>query len=307
MTITGSNLSRATGVNFGGTAATNVSVLSDGLITATSPAGTGKVDVTVIEAAGTSISTSADQFTYVASPAVTGVSPASGPAAGGTSVTITGTNFTGATAVKFGTKAASNVKVNSSGTQITATSPAGRGTVDVTVTTPGGASPTSTADKFNYGSTVTGISPASGPAKGGTSVTIIGTNFTGATAVKFGTKAASSFKLVSSTKITATSPKGTGTVDVTVTTPGGTSAVVAADKFTYGGGKPTVRGFSLESGPVAGSKLVGMAPLTVSSPAHRRALTTGQPSHTVPSMVRLPARWARQNAPVKPGRSLLAT
>src|SRR5271157_2894351 len=53
---------------------------------------------------------------------------------------------------------------------------------------------------------------------------------------------------------------------------------------------------SREASP-GGSKLVGMAPLTVSPPAHRRALTTSQPSpHPVPSMVRLPARWARQDA-----------
>jgi len=56
------------------------------------------------------------------------------------------------------------------------------------------------------------------------------------------------------------------------------------------------------------SKLVGMGPLTVPPPAHRRTLTTSQPSpHPVPSMVRLPARWARQDATVKPRRSLMAT
>ena len=37
-----------------------------------------------------------------------------------------------------------------SSTDITATSPAGTGTVDVTVTTPGGKSATSTADHFTY-------------------------------------------------------------------------------------------------------------------------------------------------------------
>ena len=61
-----------------------------------------------------------------AAPTVTGVSPATGPAAGGTSVTITGTGLTGATAVKFGTTAATGVVVNSA-TSVTATSPAGPG------------------------------------------------------------------------------------------------------------------------------------------------------------------------------------
>jgi hypothetical protein len=63
-------------------------------------------------------------------------------------VIITGTNLTGATAVMFGGLAAGSFTVNSA-TQITATSPAGSaGTVDVTVTTAGGTSTTSSADKF---------------------------------------------------------------------------------------------------------------------------------------------------------------
>ena len=69
--------------------------------------------------------------------------------------------------------------------------------VTVTVTGPGGVSTTSSADEFTYGTVpaVTGISPASGPAAGGTTVTITGTGFTGATAVDFGATAATSFTI----------------------------------------------------------------------------------------------------------------
>jgi hypothetical protein len=84
-----------------------------------------------------------------AAPCVTSISPKSGPAAGGTSVTISGLNFTGATAVKFGTAAATGVVVHSA-TSITATAPPGTGTVKVTVTTPAGTSPTSPFDRFKY-------------------------------------------------------------------------------------------------------------------------------------------------------------
>jgi subtilisin family serine protease len=84
------------------------------------------------------------------------------------------------------------------------------------------------------GPTVTGISPLTGSTAGGTAVTITGTNFLGATSVKFGTTQAVFTPPVSATSITATSPAGTaGIVDVTVTTPSGTSATSAADKFTY--------------------------------------------------------------------------
>jgi hypothetical protein len=81
--------------------------------------------------------------------------------------------------------------------------------------------------------TITAIAPTSGPAAGGTGVTLTGTGFTGATAVTFGSTPAASFSVSSDTSISAVSPAGTGTVDVTVTTPGGTSATTSADQFTY--------------------------------------------------------------------------
>jgi hypothetical protein len=81
--------------------------------------------------------------------------------------------------------------------------------------------------------TVTAVAPAEGPRAGGTSVTLSGREFTGASAVKFGGTAAASFKVGSDTSITAVSPAGTGTVDVTVSGPGGESATATADQFTY--------------------------------------------------------------------------
>ena len=176
----------------------------------------------------------------VAAPTVTSVSPTSGSTAGGTSVTITGTNFTGATAVTFGSTAASSYTVNSA-TQITATSPAeSAATIDITVTTGGGTSATSASDQFTFTAsppTVTAVSPTSGSTSGGTSVTVTGTNFTGATAVKFGTTAATSYTVNSATQITATSPaEAAATIDITVTTPAGTSATSASDHFTFSTG-----------------------------------------------------------------------
>ncbi len=242
VTITGTGFTGATAVDFGGSnAATGVIVNSDTSISATSPSGSGTVDVTVTAPGGTSAANPpGDQFTYVGvppAPTVTAVSPNSGPAAGGTGVTITGTGFTGATAVDFGgSNAATGVIVNSD-TSISATSPSGSGTVDVTVTAPGGTSAANPpGDQFTYiaAPTVTAVSPNSGPAAGGTGVTVTGTGFTGATAVKFGTNSATSFTIHSDTSISATSPSGSGTVDVTVTAPGGTSAAnPPGDQFTY--------------------------------------------------------------------------
>ena len=55
-------------------------------------------------------------------------------------------------------------------------------------------------------------------------MTITGTGVHGATAVNFGTTAATNLNVVNDTTITVNSPAGTGTVDVTVITPGGTSS-----------------------------------------------------------------------------------
>jgi Tol biopolymer transport system component len=85
----------------------------------------------------------------VTATAVTGISPDHGPSAGGTAVTITGRGFVAGARVRFGSTAATNVVVHSS-RSITATSPAGTGTVDVVVTTSRGTSATSAADRFAF-------------------------------------------------------------------------------------------------------------------------------------------------------------
>jgi hypothetical protein len=256
VTITGTKFSGATAVEFGSVGATSFTVKSDSSIVAVSPAGTATVDVTVSTPSATSSTTLADQFTYLPPPTVTGVSPSSGPRAGGTSVSVTGTNFTGATTVKFGSANAKSFTVNSE-SSITAVSPAETaGTVDVTVTTPGGASAASAADQFTYLPlpTVTGVSPKEGSVTGGTSVTITGTNFGGATAVAFGSVSGTSFTVNSESSITAVSPAETaGTVNLTVTTPNGTSAISTADRFKF---VPTITGLSPNTGSTGGGTIV---------------------------------------------------
>ncbi|WP_230329970.1 IPT/TIG domain-containing protein [Nocardia aurantiaca] len=225
VTLTGTGLSGATGVNFGATPATSFTIVSNTQIRAIAPAGAGTVSVTVTSAAGSSTGL---PFTYVGVPTVISVSPNSGPVTGGTVVTVTGTGFTGATAVNFGAAPATLYFVLSD-TQILAIAPAGTGTVQVTVTTAAG---TSAGVAFTYlpVPTLSSISPASGPVTGGTTVILTGTGFTGATAVFFGVLPAASFTVNSDTQITAVAPPGLGTVPVTVTTAAGTSNGLG---FTY--------------------------------------------------------------------------
>lgn len=148
---------------------------------------------------------------------LTGFSPAFGPV--GATVTLYGTNFSGVSAVAFNGTAAAFTPVSS--TVMTATVPAGATTGYISVTSPLGTAFTSSA--FTVGlptPAITSFSPMFG-FRGGT-VTLTGTNFTGATAVSFNGVAAASFTVVSDTKITARIPSGAGVGLISVTNPAGT-------------------------------------------------------------------------------------
>jgi IPT/TIG domain/Fibronectin type III domain len=103
---------------------------------------------------------------------------------------------------------------------------------------------------------VTGISTTRGPSSGGTSVTITGTGFTGATSVNFAGTPDTSITVTGDTSITlATPPSTAGTDDVTVTGPGGSSADSAAFQFTFVPA-PVVTLIDPSNGPVAGGNSI---------------------------------------------------
>jgi len=115
-----------------GSAATEVVVLSETEITATTAAtAAGSDEVVVADAGGTS--TGGPSFTYIAPPALTSIEPESGPTEGGTLVTIKGSGFpTSGTEVTIGTQAE---VMWISATEITAlTAPTEAGTYEVLVT-----------------------------------------------------------------------------------------------------------------------------------------------------------------------------
>ncbi|MFF9646188.1 IPT/TIG domain-containing protein [Kitasatospora aureofaciens] len=135
VTITGTGLSTATAVNFGSASATPT-VVSDGQLTVTVPAGTaaGSVGVSVTTAGGTNNGLS---YTYVDGPTIGTPVPAAGPTSGGTAVTIPGSGFTTTQSVTFGGAPAPFSVV--SDTEISAVTPPGTaGPADIVVTTTGG-------------------------------------------------------------------------------------------------------------------------------------------------------------------------
>jgi hypothetical protein len=110
-----------------------------------------------------------------------------------------------------------------------------------------------------YKPAVASLSARSGPAAGGTEVTITGTNLAGATAVRFGDTAAT-FKTVTAkgvTKLVAKSPEhAKGVVDVTVTGGTGTSAASTNATFTYVPGAPKVTALSSSTASLLGGTTI---------------------------------------------------
>ena len=104
---------------------------------------------------------------------------------------------------------------------------------------------------------VTGVSPATGPTTGGTTVNITGSGFTSGSTVMFGTAAATSVTVNSSTSITVVSPpiNEAAIVDIVVTDPNGQSATSSADQFTYLS-FPLVSSVTPNSGPTSGGTTV---------------------------------------------------
>jgi hypothetical protein len=160
---------------------------------------------------------------------VTGVSAKYGPLKG-QRVTVTGSGFLPIAGADVALVAGRRLAATcASTTRCTVVLPGRRVATTVNVRISAGDSAFSAvtkADTFQYvkAPAVRSLSPKRGPARGGTRVTIHGSNFVGVVAVHFGSRKGTRLRVVSATEIIVTAPKGAGTVNVTVTAAGGTSS-----------------------------------------------------------------------------------
>ncbi len=220
-TIRGRGFAEGMSVSFGNADATVQSVGAEGTeanVTIPSNAA-GLVDVGVQLSDG-GADLLADGFYYRTDPDefhLAAVHPRFGPAGGGEEVRLIGAGLDAAgVSIAFGGTSASVVRSGPGYAVVDLPSHAA-GLVDVVASDGSGTSST-LDDGFEYLEAVeiTGVSPAEGPAGGGTSVTIEGSGFEGATSVDFGGMSAQ-FSVDSDTQITATTPtRAPGTVDVSV-------------------------------------------------------------------------------------------
>lgn len=253
VTITGSGYTQADlGVTFDGTAATDVVVVSDTELVATTPSNedAGPVEVVVTNEDGAS---GPAEYNYIA-PEVTTVTPNVGPVLGGQGVVITGSGFADDAQVLLGLLPATGVTVVDEG-EIQVTTPPGLGVVDVSVVQDGadGVLP----DGYTYADVdltpvATSLDPDQGPTSGGTVVTIEGENFiAGATDVEFGGAAGVDVTVTGPTTLSVTTPEvpTAGSVDVTVTTPEGSS-----EPLDYEYVAPTLTDVDPNQGPTSGGQ-----------------------------------------------------
>ena len=203
--------------------------------------------------------TTLNAFTYASRGAITAAVPGTGSTAGGATVRITGAGFVAGAAVRFGTALSPSVTVVNS-TTIDATVPINAvGTVSVSVTNGDGTWGVG-SNLFTYvaAPTVTSVTASSGPANGGTAVTITGTGFSAGASVRFGGVAAAqgTVTVVNATTITVTTPvRAAGLVDVVVTNTDVSGFGTGTGVFTYTPG-PTVISIDVIGGAVTGLNTV---------------------------------------------------
>lgn len=230
--LTNSNLTFPT-VKFPGAAAKQFNPNAAGTqLSGYIPAGATSGPVTVTTSAGTS--TNAVGFTLVPpGPYVTSFSPGMGNA--GDTILIFGVHMLSVTNVWFAGQPVSWLYL-ASDSQLQAKAPAGvtSGPIRVNGFT--------TSTNFFVPPSVSSFSPGSGSV--GTTVTLSGVNFLGATTVAFNGTPASSITVVNNATLQAVVPVGATTGLIRVTTPAGTAYSALAF-----GVQPTVLGFSPSAGP----------------------------------------------------------
>jgi hypothetical protein len=105
------------------------------------------------------------------------------------------------------------------------------------------------------------VEPASGPAQGGTAVTVTGSNFAAGAQVRFGSASATQVVVVSSSSITCTTPAGApGPVDVVVENPNGDEGSFAKGySYVDSSAAPSLTALNPSSGSIKGGTTVSIS------------------------------------------------
>lgn len=237
VTVSGSNFRSGVGVQFGAHLATFVALVSSTQLQAVTPSeSSGIVDVYVQDTNG-QVADATNAFTFIAPLQIVTTSLPAGSVGMSYSSSLSASG--GVPPYSWSTSGGSlpgGLQLSSISGTISGT-PSAAGSFSINAMVSDSKSTTSTsaftiAIAPNPAPTIASVSPNSGPASGGTTLTISGTNFRTGAAVQVGGVLASSVQIVSPTQIQAVTPaEPSGLVDVAVVDSDGLTAT-AVDAFT---------------------------------------------------------------------------
>lgn len=281
ITINGSGFQAGADALVAGVSCTTTTVVNATEITCVVPGGTGLANVSVDNPDGQSVTLSSS-YTYSAGPTLSSISPEAGPINGGQTITLTGSGFMPNPDVEINSVACASVNyIDSTSIEcVTYDNTVAGGPFDVSVINEDTQSSTLVgAYSFIAAPTVASVSPAFGDVNGGTTISVIGTNFETSAGISVEIDSVACAPI---TNLTATGfdcvigahASATGlSIDVTNLIDGQTGSGASFDYV----GPPTITdiqeaggGVSLDGGPVGGGntlRIVGtdfQAGLTVS-------------------------------------------
>jgi hypothetical protein len=254
--VTGKWLAPVTNIYFGDIEAVIVNTANNQLVVQVPPGVPGTVDVVAVGTWGWDELESAYLYVPAVSTgsSIAAIVPAKGPEQGGTAVTVVGCDLVvegGPTSVRFGSANAAIELVLEEECAVVVISPPGLGVVEIEASGPWGTFTSSPGFTYEAALTVTDITPNSGPAEGGSRVSIFGTWFSPDVQVMFGPLAAGDVKYISNEELEAVAPPGSpGLVDVTVIS--ATSFGTRKNGFLYTVAKPEVWVITPDYGSRAG-------------------------------------------------------
>jgi len=231
VTITGANFQPLALVTIGGASCTVSGEITANSLRCTTPSGLAGPATIVVVNPDSQNGQKVNGFTFNPLPTVSSLNPASGPSVGGTPVTISGADFQSGATVTIGGSACPVSGPFAADTLRCTTSTGTLGAVLVVVTNADGGVGQKTGGFTYLAPTVTALSASAASLWGGAVVTVTGTSFATGAVVKFGTVAATT-TFVDTTSLTAVVPPGSaGTVQVSVVNTDAASG--ATQSFTY--------------------------------------------------------------------------
>ncbi len=252
LNLTGSGFLPGATVTIGGAVCKPLTYNSSTSLTCTSSASSFGAKAVVVTNPDNLLFSIAAGFTYLNgnSPNISLISPNSGPITGGTSISISGSGFQAGAIVSLSGLLCQNISVSSNSLITCQTPSSSFGAKTITVVNPDAQS-TSLAASFSYNfgaaPTVSSISPSNGPATGGTSLSIQGSNLYVGISVTVGGLNCTNVNIISSNSLTCVSPaNGFGAKSIVLTNIDA-QTVSIANAFSYNSGMPPSVFFSIPS------------------------------------------------------------